>query len=72
MRRLELSGIQNEIAFNESLINEREEEIQNIVRASNLINELFQNIGILVTEQQDLIGKLKVKRTRKSFKFYCR
>lgn len=59
MHRLELSGIQNEIAYNESLINEREEEIQNIVRASNLINELFQNIGILVTEQQDLIGEMK-------------
>jgi hypothetical protein len=39
------------------LIDERENEIQNISRASNLINELFQQIGLLTTQQQDLIGK---------------
>lgn len=43
--------------YNEHLINERENEIQSISRASNLINELFQQIGILATEQQDLVGK---------------
>jgi hypothetical protein len=55
------SGLKDEIAYNERLIDERETEIQNISRASNLINELFQQIGLLASEQQDLIG------TRSSF-----
>lgn len=49
--------------YTELTINEREDEIFRIVRASNLINEMFQNIGILVTEQHDLIGKIKMKHT---------
>lgn len=55
------SGLEQEIEYNEALIDERENEIQSISRASNLINELFQQIGILATEQQDLIGKLLLK-----------
>lgn len=50
--------LKEEIEYNERLIDEREAEIENISRASNLINELFQQIGILTTEQQDLVGKL--------------
>lgn len=50
-------GLKEEIEYNEHLIDERENEIQNISRASNLINELFQQIGFLTTQQQDLIGK---------------
>lgn len=55
------SGLEQEIEYNEALIDERENEIQSISRASNLINELFQQIGILATEQQDLIGKFLFK-----------
>ena len=50
-------GLRQEIEYNERLIDEREVEIQNISRASNLITELFQQIGLVVSEQQDLIGK---------------
>lgn len=50
-------GLKEEIEYNERLIDEREQEIQNISRASNLITELFQQIGLVTTEQQDLIGK---------------
>ena len=51
--------LKEEIEYNEHLIDERENEIQNISRASNLINELFQQIGLLTIEQQDLIGNIK-------------
>lgn len=51
------ADLREEIEYNERLIDEREVEIQNISRASNLINELFQQIGLIVSEQQDLIGK---------------
>lgn len=53
-----MPGLKEEIEYNEHLIDERENEIQNISRASNLINELFQQIGLLTTQQQDLIGNL--------------
>lgn len=53
-----IPGLKEEIEYNERLIHERENEIQSISRASNLINELFQQIGILTSEQQDLIGKI--------------
>ena len=52
-----IPGLKEEIEYNEQLIGEREAEIENISRASNLINELFQQIGILAAEQQDLVGK---------------
>ena len=54
---LMIPGLKEEIEYNEHLIDERENEIQNISRASNLINELFQQIGLLTTQQQDLVGK---------------
>lgn len=53
-----IPGLKEEIEYNERLIDEREAEIENISRASNLINELFHQIGVLTTEQQDLVGKL--------------
>ena len=53
-----IPGLKAEIEYNEHLIDERENEIQNISRASNLITELFQQIDILTNEQQDLIGKI--------------
>lgn len=56
------SSLQQEIDYNEGLIDERENEIQSISRASNLINELFQQIGILASEQQDLIGILNMNQ----------
>ena len=56
-KALMIPGLKEEIEYNEHLIDEREAEIQNISRASNLINELFQQIGILTAEQQDLVGK---------------
>lgn len=55
-RALLTTGISHEIEYNERIIRERESEIRDISRASALINELFQNIGVIVHEQQDLIG----------------
>lgn len=55
-KALMIPGLKEEIEYNERLIDEREAEIENISRASNLINELFQQIGILTVEQQDLVG----------------
>jgi len=55
--QVDLRSLQHEIDYNETIIQERQEEIENIARASELVQELFHNIGVIVSEQQDLVGK---------------
>ncbi len=55
-----LTNLQHEIDYTENLIQERQDEIIQISRASNLINEIFQNIGLIVSEQQELIDNIEV------------
>ena len=59
-KTLLIEGLDHEIRYNEQLIQERREEIDAINRASNLISELFQNIGLIVGEQQELIDNIEV------------
>ena len=47
----------NEIEYNESLIAEREGEIREIEQGINELNEIFRDLGTLVTEQQSMLGK---------------
>jgi hypothetical protein len=54
--QIQVGALSHEIAYNEALIQEREAEIENIARASELVQELFQNVGVIVSEQQGLIG----------------
>lgn len=56
-QQIDIRNLQHEIDYNETIIQERQEEIENISRASELVNELFHNIGVIVSEQQDLVGK---------------
>jgi len=55
-RRLQLQVIGNEVEYNESLIEEREEEIRGIEQGINELNEVFRDLATLVTEQQHMLG----------------
>lgn len=46
----------SDIAFNEQLIEEREQEIQGIEQGIVELNEIFRDLGTIVTEQGSLIG----------------
>jgi len=50
------SAINAEIALNEQLIAEREHEIQGIEQGIIQMNELFRELGVIITEQVSLIG----------------
>jgi syntaxin 7 len=45
-----------EVTFNESLIAEREAEIQEIEKGVHLVNDIFVKIGGLVKDQGQLFG----------------
>lgn len=49
----------SEIAFNEQLIEEREQEILGIEQGITELNEIFRDLGTIVTEQGAKIGHLK-------------
>jgi hypothetical protein len=49
--------LDNEIQFNDMLIAEREDEIQEIEQGIAELNEIFRDLGTIVTEQQSLMGK---------------
>lgn len=55
-QRQELLGLDNEISYNQALIQEREQGIIDIENAMAEIHELFCDLGLLVGEQQDIIG----------------
>lgn len=54
----------NEIEYNETLISEREGEIQGIEQGITELNEIFRDLGMLVNEQESGIRKLPSR-------FYC-
>ncbi|ORY87047.1 t-SNARE, partial [Protomyces lactucae-debilis] len=49
----------NEIQFNESLIEERESEIQNIEQGITELNEIFRDLGTMVHQQGDLVDSIE-------------
>lgn len=49
--------LDNEIAFNEAVIEEREQGIQEIQHQIGEVNEIFKDLAILVHEQGAMIGK---------------
>lgn len=54
--RQEVLLLDNEIAFNEAIIEEREQGIQEIQQQIGEVNEIFKDLAILVHEQGTMIG----------------
>lgn len=50
--------MENDIAFNEALIEEREQGIQEIQQQIGEVNEIFKDLALLVHEQGTMIGNL--------------
>jgi syntaxin 7 len=57
-RLQQLHTLDNEVEYNEALIEEREEELRNIERSIVEVNEIFRDLGTIVNEQQYMLGKL--------------
>lgn len=55
--RQEVLLLDNEIAFNEAIIDERELGIQEIHQQIGEVNEIFKDLAVLVHEQGVMIGK---------------
>lgn len=50
--------LDNEIAFNEAMIDEREQGIREVEDQIGQANEIFRDLAVLVHEQGVIIGKL--------------
>lgn len=48
--------LDNEIAFNEAVIEEREQGIHEIQQQIGEVNEIFKDLAVLVHEQGTMIG----------------
>ncbi|KAJ2778600.1 hypothetical protein GGI15_004131 [Coemansia interrupta] len=58
-RAVELTVLDNDVAYNEALISEREGEIHEIEQGIVELNEIFRDIGSMVTEQQSLFDSIE-------------
>ncbi|KAA3463240.1 syntaxin-22-like [Gossypium australe] len=57
-RRQEVLLLDNEIAFNEAIIEEREQGIQEIQQQIGEVNEIFKDLAVLVHEQGNMIDDI--------------
>ncbi|KAJ2663839.1 hypothetical protein IWW48_001105 [Coemansia sp. RSA 1200] len=57
--RVELTVLDNDVEYNEALINEREAEINEIEHGIVELNEIFRDLGTIVTEQQSLLDSIE-------------
>ncbi|XP_073020483.1 syntaxin-22-like [Primulina eburnea] len=57
-RRQEILLLDNEIAFNEAIIDEREQGIQEIQQQIGEVNEIFKDLAVLVHEQGVMIDDI--------------
>ncbi|KAL4390158.1 hypothetical protein AHAS_Ahas03G0117100 [Arachis hypogaea] len=55
-KRQEVLFLDNEFAFNEAIIEEREHGIQEIQQQIGEVNEIFKDLAVLVHEQGTMIG----------------
>jgi hypothetical protein len=55
-RRQELVFLDNEIVFNEAIIEERDQGIQEIQHQITEVNEIFKDLAVLVHDQGAMIG----------------
>ncbi|RCI02798.1 hypothetical protein CU098_004085 [Rhizopus stolonifer] len=56
-RQAQIEALDHEIEYNELLIHDRENEIQNIEQGIGELNEIFRDMGMLVNEQESGIRK---------------
>lgn len=56
--RQEILLLDNEIAFNEAIIEEREQGLREIEEQIGEANEIFKDLAVLVHEQGVVIGKM--------------
>ncbi|XP_027101583.1 syntaxin-22 isoform X1 [Coffea arabica] len=57
-RRQEVLFLDNEIAFNEAIVEEREQGIQEIQQQIGEVNEIFKDLAVLVHEQGTMIDDI--------------
>ncbi|MFQ6633134.1 hypothetical protein Gotur_012090 [Gossypium turneri] len=57
-RRQEVILLDNEIGFNEAMIDEREQGIREVEEQIGQVNEIFKDLAVLVHEQGVVIGKM--------------
>ncbi|MCO5578235.1 hypothetical protein L7F22_062023 [Adiantum nelumboides] len=57
-RRQELVQVENEVVFNEAIIDEREQGINNIQQQIGEVNEIFKDLAVLVHEQGVMIDDI--------------
>lgn len=55
--RQEVLLLDNEIAFNEAIIDERDQGIEEIQNQIGEVNEIFKDLAVLVHEQGAMIGE---------------
>lgn len=55
----DVSGLENEISYNQALIQEREQGIQEIEAAMAEVHEIFCDLGLLVGEQQNYLDNIE-------------
>ncbi|KAI9294209.1 t-SNARE [Neoconidiobolus thromboides FSU 785] len=58
-QRVQVQSLDNEIEFNQGLIEEREREIQEIEQGITELNEVFRDLGTFVNEQQGLLDNIE-------------
>ncbi|KAJ1953082.1 hypothetical protein GGI12_006092, partial [Dipsacomyces acuminosporus] len=58
-KRVQLAVLDNDVEYNEALINERESEIHEIEQGIVELNEIFRDLGTIVTEQQSLLDNIE-------------
>lgn len=55
----DVTGLENEISYNQALIQEREQGIQEIEAAMAEVHEIFCDLGLLVGEQQGYLDNIE-------------
>ena len=53
-------AIQNEIAYNQALIQDREQSIQEIESTMGEVHEIFRDLAITVEEQRDFVDNIEI------------
>ncbi|CAI7852860.1 unnamed protein product, partial [Closterium sp. NIES-53] len=60
-QRHEMAVVEGELAYNEAVIEEREQGIQEIQQQIVEVNEIFQDLAVLVREQGGMIGESRAR-----------
>lgn len=64
LRRQQQAQLESEEAHNEMIIEERDQEITNLVRDIGELNEMFQDVAVLVHDQGQMLDDIETNITR--------